>query len=171
MASDRAALEAFFETFDIPTEGQYTELIASVPNIVDDYASSPAFDISTKTSITAIEARVLSSTPKTLVSAGGAGTIIALKFCAIRLNFVAPVFGSNQPFNFGNPSGTLPQSSVTSVALSTANAFRVCIPFPGFLINEIQFVDNEDLELSTFADLVTGGSSLDVYTVHNIITL
>jgi len=169
--SDRATLKSFFETNDIPTQGQYEDFIDSVPNIPDDYASSPAFDISTKTVISVAQTRVLSSTPQTLVSAGGAGTVIGVKFCAVRLNFGAPVAGSNQVLNVGNPSATIPQVSISSIMLATVNVFRVCINFTTFLQDQTQFVDNEDLELSTFADLVTGGSSLDVYTVHNIITL
>jgi len=163
VASDRATLKAFFETGDFPSEGQYADFIDSAPNIDDDYASSPAFDIFTKTSITAVQARVLDSTPQTIISAGGAGTIIGIKFCAVRLNFVGPVFGSNQPLNFGNPTATIPQSTILNITLSVVNSFRVCIPFQTFLQGQTQFVDNEDLELSTPADMVTGGSSDETF--------
>jgi len=171
VASDRATLKAFFETGDFPSEGQYADFIDSAPNIDDDYNSSPAFDVFTKTSLTAAQARNLSSTPQTLVSAGGAGKLIALKWAAVRLNFTAPVFALNSTLNFTFPSANLAQMILTGIFNSTVSTFRNT-RFPTFfLVDQTSLVENEDLILETSADSAAGGSSLDVFTIHNLVTL
>ena len=171
MASDRAALEAFFETSDVPTEGQYTELITSVPNIVDDYGSAPAFTRFVKVSLPAAQARNLNSTPQTLVAAPGAGFAIEAIATSIRLNFTAPVFTVNSVLNFTHASATLAQVIISGIFNSTISVFRRG-NMPTFLIVDvIQVVEDEALILETSADSAAGGSSLDIYVMYRIITL
>ena len=171
MASDRAALEAFFETNDIHTEGQYKELIDSVPNIVDDYGDKPAFTRFVKLSLTDAEVRSLSSSPQTLVAAPGAGFAVEALSNSNRLNFTAPVFASNQPVQIQTVGSTLPQLINTNILLSTVNAFQRGNQFTAFGFNEILIVENQPLEVNIPLDIATGGSSLDVYVMYRIITL
>lgn len=171
MASDRAALEAFFETNDIPTEGQYKELIDSVPNIVDDYASAPAFTRFVKVSIAAPAVRTLASSPVTLVAAPGAGFAVEVLSASTRLNFVAPVFATNQPLQFSTDTATLPQLINTNILLSTVSTFQRANQFTAFGFDEILLVANKLVNVNIPFDLASGGSSLDVYVMYRIIAL
>ena len=171
MASDRAALEAFFETNDIPTEGQYKELIVSVPNIVDDYGSKPAFTRFIKVSIAAPAVRTLASSPVTLVAAPGAGFAIEVISNSNRLNFTAPVFATNQPIQIQTDTATLPQFINLNILLSTVSTFQRGLQFTTFGFDQILLVANKPLEVNIPFDLASGGSSLDVYVMYRIIAL
>lgn len=171
MASDRAALEAFFETNDIPTQGQYQELIVSVPNIVDDYGSAPAFTRFIRLPFTAPEVRDLNGTPQDLVPAPGAGFFIDAISVNVKLNFVAPVFSSNPTLQFRFPSGNASGLQVPGILNSTGNVFRQGNFITFFVANTIQVVENEALQLFTSSNIAAGGSDIVVYVMYRIVVV
>ncbi len=171
MASDRATLKSFFELNDVPTEGQYADFIDSAPNIVDDYGSAPAFTRALKISIAAPDVLTLASSPVTLVPAPGAGFAVEVIRAPVRINFVAPVFATNQPLLFTTDTATIPQFNTTNILNSTFSLIRVGTVFTSFLVDQVQLIDDKALRVETPFDIASGGSSIDIYLLFRIITL
>lgn len=169
--SDRATLKGFFETNDFPTQGQFEDFIDQVPNIPDDYDSKPVFTRFIKASFTAAEVRALFTTPQSLVAAPGAGFAIEVSTASVRLNFTAPVFATNPALMFTHTSANSAQMQVPSILNATVSVFRRANFVTFFFGDVIEVVEDEALLLATASDIVTGGSSLDVYVAYRIITL
>lgn len=73
---NRATIKTWYETFDKPTQGQFADWIDSVPNIVDDYGSVPAYTRRFKVLVPTAQVLTLNSSPVALIPAPGAGKFL-----------------------------------------------------------------------------------------------
>ncbi len=169
MASNRADLEAFFETNDVPTEGQYKELITSVPNIVDDYGNAPQFTRAARITILSAEVLTLFSSPVTLVAAPGANLAISPIDVSVRYIFNGIAYtGNTTPQVITNTANAI-SFSFSDLLEDTATTTKKLNPAFLFGTNVNQCPPNEPLLFRTGgSDPLTGDGDLIVFVTYLI---
>ena len=171
MALSRDDIKAFFELNDVPTSTQYDAFIDGAPNIHDDYGDAPAFTRFVRLPFTAAETRNLNSSPQTIVVAPVAGFFTESISASVKLNFVGPVFSSNQTLQFRFPSANTAQLQVPNILNATVSVFRRANMVTFFGADTIQVVEAEALELFTADDIVSGGSDIVVYLMFRMVAV
>ncbi|MEE8209002.1 MAG: hypothetical protein V3T88_08655 [Nitrosomonadaceae bacterium] len=165
----RASLKSFYETGDFPTEGQFSDLIDSSPNFVDDGASVLKF---VRVPIATAAVLTLNSSPVQIVPAPGAGFGIQLLGWSVRITFNTTPYGINTQLQLISPSGGFPQGINFNVLPSPVSPHQIGAigTGPGAMDNVV--VDNEALNLITaVGDPTTGDSDIVVYANFVILTL
>lgn len=164
---DRAALKAFFETGDKPTESQFSDFIDSILNIIDD---SPLI----KTEITLIPADVLTifSNPKIVIPAPGPNKYIFVSEFHIFLDF------NSIPYSFSESGLSLQYTDAagTFIGLSTGIAFPIsgstkyiyCMVGDYFTFLEPE-INSPIVVTTSDSNPINGNSNFNIVTYHKTI--
>lgn len=97
---DRAALKAFFESNDIPTQAEFGDFIDSVPNFVSDSISETK---QVSVPISSAQILALAITPVVIIPAQGANTVIIPSFCTIQYKFNVIAYISDSVMFISSP--------------------------------------------------------------------
>lgn len=159
MASDRAALEAFFETNDIPTQGQYTEFITSVPNIVDDYKSVPLFTLQSDIIVPSADVLTSFTTPVDIVPDPGASLTIIPFDIAVLIAFNTTAYATNTNIRIRSKTKTINIFDSNLILGSTVTTFRSLMKSFVAGANVDQFASNQPLQFQTITGNPTAGDS------------
>lgn len=171
-AQTRAALKAFFETGDIPTEAQFADLIDSEPNIVDDLASSPANIIQVTKTISAAQILLLNGTPIEIIPAPAAGEFIEVLSASVNLQFNTTAYGVTTDIWLQCPG------SVTPI-MQGDNVLNASVAIIKPLLRTIVVIADEDVELiatkveifAPTANPTLGDSPMKIYAAYRIVTV
>ena len=169
MASDRAALKAFFETGDVPTEGQYEELIDSVPNIVNDYGNAPQFTRLADVTVLSADILTSNSTPVTLIAAPGAGKTAVPIRAEVQFISNGIAYTTNTNIEIRSPGSNTSMLNSALILSSSSTNFRRM--FGTFLIAGVvnQFISNAVVQFRTgTGDPLVGNGDLRFFVTYYI---
>jgi hypothetical protein len=159
----RAALKLWFETGDKPTQSQFSDLIDSIPNIIDDAIQLKAV----KVSLTAAQVKAGFTTPVEAIANPGAGKAIEVVSASEKLNFGTIAF-DNATYSFlkANDVSVNEQASCGNISAGDSRIGRFSIANSG-----IQVMENKAVMITFDSDSTVGDSTVDYYIVYRIITL
>lgn len=166
MASTRAALKAFFETGDVPTEAQYEDFIDSVPNIVDDYGNSPAFLREETLGITSAQVLALNSTPLQFLAAPGANLAIFIQHMQVEVIFNTTAYATNTGVTLISDSAITLQKSVSTVLAVSGSAILRDNVLPFYAPTSRQIIANDAINVQVLIGNPTAGDSDIVVTAQ-----
>lgn len=164
---DRAALKAFFETGDKPTQAQFADFIDSNLNLVEDYPILPAI-----ITISSPDILDLFTTPKIIIPAPGTNKVIYVSGLVDFLDFntiayTVPAF-SKLEFHYTNLAGKDVAANTGTFIDSVADA----IERPKFSTVESDITVNAPIVAQyTVGNPTLGNSIIKVFAFYQIIDL
>jgi len=165
--SDRAALKLFFETNDIPSEGQYADFIDSVPNLPDDYGNAPQFTRSARITILSADVLTLFSSPVTLVAAPGANLAISPIDISVRFISNGTAYTGDTTVQVITNTANAISFSFSDLLEDTATTTKKLNPAFLFGTNVNQCPPDEPLLFRTGgSDPLTGDGDLIVFVTY-----
>lgn len=168
---DRATLKTFYETFDKPTQGQFADWLDSVPNIVDDYKSTPVYTIAHKQVLSVAQVDNLFATPITILPAPGPNLIAWPLHGMAELKFVTSGWSGGTTIALQHVGATGAIMQCPFVLGGTQLIRRNFTLLTPFLPSINLFMPNAALQAIANADPVGGDSPAQinlVYAVYNI---
>ena len=171
-AQTRAQLKSWFETGDVPTEAQYTDLIDSSPNIADDMVGRPANLIFKKITIPSALVLTLNTAPIALISAPGAGKFIEIMNPALaKMVFNSVIYDTNTDLTiYGNVATLAPIGLNTFILASNGNVFEMFDL--GAASGSIYYAENQAIFLTVDnGNPLNGDSDLIIYITYSITTI
>lgn len=173
----RAALEAFFETGDKPTQAQFADLIESCLNLVDDGPGGIIFSASL--SITSAQILQLNTTPLEIVAAPGADKVIELIAWSSSLIFNTSKYFVNTDLFIITDTADLPQGMMVlnseSILKSTASRIlKGGLGLTGLFTSETdtQLIADKSLQVTVDSgNPTTGDSDIVVFVAYRIIDI
>ncbi len=159
----RATLKGYFNAGDTPTEVQFTNLIDSIPNFTDDFATKYV-----KVAVSSADILQLNSIPKTLVIAPGSGKILIPVFAIAKLTFGSGAYDSTNNDPQIKLSGATDYLMGFPNLLSQGSNFRI---FRSMRELNIDQPENAALILTEDVDPTSGDGTLAIYLWYKIVTL
>lgn len=166
---NRAALKAFFETGDKPTQAQFSDFIDSVLNYIDDTYLYPHF---IKLLIPSADVLTLFSNPVAFIPPPGPGKFIDILAPSIFVDFNSIPYSSYHTVRFIVEDATeyifynanILQTNA-SVIIRSRHRWVGTYPNSQLLANKGIFIDVET------GNPKDGNSNITVYAIYNIIEL
>jgi len=127
--------------------------------------------ITVKISLSSAEILALSTTPKTLIAAQGAGTYINVLSAAFRYNFVSAAYATNYTLRL--ELGSMNPLVTTNIIITgTSNDWIVSSPTQTLEVSGSPDWVNVPLKARIVGGNPTAGdSTVDIYVTYNVITL
>lgn len=137
-------------------------------SLIKNYINAP---VTVKVSLSSAEILSLSTVPKTLIAAPGAGKFINVLSVAFRLNFNSVAYATNTTLRLEIGSFNPIVGTNTIIASSTTD-FIVCSPTQSLEVSGSPDWVNTLLRAKILtANPTAGNSTLDIYISYNILTL
>lgn len=165
----RAALKAFFETGDIPTEAEFIDLIDSFLNLTDDVGGAPGDVRYEKITVSSAEVSLLNTVPKQLVPAPGAGLAIITIQAFTQFKFGTFPYAGFTNLQIITSTLTQPQMLVNSVLDAPFNAIKRFSGFVGIGSTIIEAVANQAINVQAIGgDPGVGDGTLEIHYWYSI---
>ena len=166
----RAALKAFFNTGDIPTEAQFADLIDSLLNIIDDITDDQGIINIAELAITSPQILALNTTPLDFIADPGAGKAIVLLDLYVRVLFGTTPYATQTSIRAITDTANVLQHQVTGVLASSGNTILKANSLPFFAAGSIQAVPNKKVTIDVpTADPTGGDGTIVVWAPYQII--
>lgn len=164
---NRSTLEAFFETGDKPTQEQFTDLIESCVNIIDD---NPI--LSSVITIPTAQVLTLNSSPITLIESPGANKAIEVTSASSLLTYNSITYAPFPDIEIKTETAIYDQFVIAKILGSTATRHLIGVVFSKIITTvDGQIIPDEKLLATTSVDPGVGNSDIVIYTSYKIIDI